>query len=159
MNHPLHTSVQRIVLVLAMTLAAAAAILIAGGSNAHADACTSGPVSIGTKQNALLKHTMRLMVYATCEDTYDATARGYIYVDGHRTGRLSTLTLTGVAGLSPTTRTVTIPNSVLSATHAYARRGNHHYRTATLKFVVTSTDRTTGAQSPHAYSKYSRLRL
>ena len=29
----------------------------------------------------------------------------------------------------------------------------------TLKFVVTSTDRTTGARSPHAYSKYSRLRL
>jgi hypothetical protein len=158
MMTPSHTSIHRIGLALAMMLAAAS-IIAAGASNAHADACTSGPVSIGTKHDAQLKRSMRLMVFSTCDDTYDATARGYLYIGGHRTGRLSTLMLTGVAGNTPTAKTSTIPNSVLAATRAYARRGNHNYRYATLKFVVTVTDRTTGLRYPHAYSNYSRLRL
>jgi hypothetical protein len=87
----------------------------------------------------------------------DATARGYLYVAGHRTGRLQALKLS--VQTTPTTRTITIPASVLSATHAYARRGAHHYRYATLKFIVTVTDRSTGLRYPYDYSTYSRLRV
>jgi hypothetical protein len=144
-------------LALAMTLAAAG-IFVAAASNARADACTGGPVSIGIKQVVQLMRSMRLAVFATCEDTYDATARGYLYVAGHRTGRLQALMLIGVQ-TTPTTKTITIPASALSATRAYARRGNHHYRFATLKFVVTATDRSTGLRYPYAWSTYSRLRV
>jgi hypothetical protein len=133
-------------------------LLVGGPSNARADACTSGDVSIGTKQDDLLKRSMVLTVHATCEDTYDATALGYLYVAGHRTGRLQAIKLTGVQ-TTPTRMTITIPDRVLSATRAYARRGNHDYRYATLKFVVTSTDVLTGFRYPHAYSNYSVLRL
>jgi hypothetical protein len=164
MDHPSHTSIQRIGLALAMALTAAG-LLVAGASNARADACTSVPVVIGTKQDVQLKRSMRLTVHATCEDTYDATARGYLYIEtvtgskpGHRTGRLRALKLTGVQ-TTPTTTTITIPNSVLSATRSYARRGNHHYRYATLKFIVTATDRTTGLRFPYGYSTFSRLRV
>lgn len=155
---PAH-SIPRFGLALALaTTLAAATILVAATSNARADACTGGDVAIGIKQVVQLKRSMRLSVFATCEDIYDATARGYLYVEGHRTGRLQALKLTGVQ-TTPTTTTITIPDSVLSATRAYARRGNHHYRYATLKFVVTSTDRLTGLRYPHDYSDYSRLRV
>jgi hypothetical protein len=142
---------------LAMTLAAAG-IVVARASNAHADACTGGPVAIGIKQVVQLKRSMRVAVFATCDDTYDATARGYLYVAGHRTGSLQAVKLIGVQ-TTPTTKTITVPDSVLSATRAYARRGNHHYRYATLKFVVTATDRSTGVRYPYAWSTYSRLRV
>jgi hypothetical protein len=157
MDHSSHTRIPRICTALAMTFAAAG-VVVAGASNARADACTGGDVSIGIPHVVQLKRSMRLTVHATCDDIYDASARGYLYVAGRRTGRLQALKLTGVQ-TAPTTVTITIPESVLSATRAYARHGNHDYRYATLKFIVTSTDRLTGLRYPLPYSEYSRLRV
>jgi hypothetical protein len=159
-NRPPHASIPRfgLALALAMTLSAAS-ILVGGASNARADACTGGPVAIGIEQVVPLERSMRLTVFATCDSTsYDATASGYLYVAGHRTGRLQAFKLIGVQ-TTPTTKTITIPDTVLSATRAYARRGDHHYRYATLKFVVAVTDSSTGVRYPYDYSTYSRLRV
>jgi hypothetical protein len=146
---------------LAITLATAAlaavpGLLTAGSSVAHADACVAGPVSILTKQDGRLTSPLRLKIYATCDDTYDATARGYLYVAGHRTGRLSTLTLTNVQ-VAGTTETIKIPGKVLAATRAYARR--HHQHRVVLKFVVRATSHTTGKPEPHAYTMHNELRI
>src|SRR4051812_10058186 len=81
----------------AAAVTAVCCLLIGGAPVSRADACVAGPVSIVTQQGARLTSPLRLRIYATCDDTYDATARGYLYVAGHRTGRLSTLTLTDVS--------------------------------------------------------------
>src|SRR5215217_3487772 len=123
----------RVALTLALAaMTAVAGLLAAGSSVARADACTTGPVAVTTKKDTLLRSSLRLKVFATCEGVYDATARGYLYVAGHRTGRLPLLTLTHVQ-VTPTTTTITIPEEVLATTRAYAHRRHRHR--LILKFI------------------------
>lgn len=150
-------AVGRAALALAVALAATVTLLTVDTSISHADACVTGPVSVVAKKDAVLKSSLRLKVYATCDGVYDATARGYLYVAGHRTGRLSLLTLTNVQ-VSPTTKTINIPSKILAATRSYAHRRNRHR--VILKFIVSSTDRTTGVRNPpRPYAQYSQLRV
>lgn len=157
-THTSRVTASRVAVALALAaLTAVAGLLTAGSSVSHADACTVGPVSVSTKKDTLLKSSMRLKVFATCEGVYDATARGYLYVGGHRTGRLPVLTLTNI-GVNPMTTTITIPKKVLTATRAYAHRRQKHR--VMLKFIVRSTNRTTeGAPYPGPYALHNQLRV
>jgi hypothetical protein len=146
----------RLASTLAIAALAAVSGLTAGSSVSHADACVAGPVSILTKKDTRLTSPLRLTIYATCDDTYDATACGYLYVAGHRTGRLSALTLTNVQS-ARTIKTIEIPAKVLAATRAYARR--HHQHRVVLKFVVRATSHTTGKPEPHAFAMHNELRI
>lgn len=151
-----HGIPSRSAITLAIAALAAVTGLTAGSAVSHADACVAGPVSILTKKDTRLTSALRLTIYATCDDSYDATARGYLYVAGHRTGRLSTLKLTNVQ-IARTTRTIKIPGKVLAATRAYACR--HHHHRVVLKFVVRATSHTTGKPEPPAYTMHNELRL
>lgn len=138
-------------------LVAVAGLLAAGSSLSHADACVAGPVSIVAKKNTKLTSPLGLRIYATCDDTpYSATARGYLYVAGHRTATLATLKLENVVTGTVTHTTIKVSRTALDATRAYARR--HHHRTALLKFVVRASGNT-GGQEPHAYRMSSDLRI
>lgn len=125
-------------------------------AHAVAEAGTGRPVSVFVPTNTPFATALRAVVTRDTIDMpgYDAQAVGVLRVGTKEIGRLDPITLP-LDGPLPTTVDVPVPAALVRAARNAGER-THHPR-GTLTFVVTTTDRQSGATDTFGLDSYVSL--